>query len=414
MRAGGENKRQQRNYTAIMHRTITNPRMSPFPRSLLSHPRSYDLSKIPTFHRLKFLQLAGNPRLPTLSDSVPVVNEKVVKDSDEGKKKGKKGSKKKGSKLKWETKLKWEKFPSVMWKPETREEWDDCVSEMTALCAQAALRRAIKGKDAEEAKRNPMRSSVTNKRLPFPAGKSKISPPLSELYIRERIDIDEPLRGLQVRSDLSGYLQGFVLWTTFTTWTPYYLWCSTHPQSGMNNDRKTKGKKYDVDNKIGRELELQERTGDPKGQGVVWPKLAEVRLDKERSDELITLALETKKPHTLVPSYKTRPLPNHRKNSYPSFQPFSRISDLPRGRSGLRGHSGYLRSRRPFLQHPLLLRRPPGHPLLPFLLRAVRFREGRGSGEVRPSEERSDELATQSLATKTTHTRTSAQPPPPQ
>jgi hypothetical protein len=93
---------------------------------------------------------------------------------------------------------------------------------MTALCSQAAYRRAI-------------RSS------------SKISAPLSELYIRERVDIDEPLRGFQIRDDVTGYLQGFAMWTTFTTWTPYFCWCSTHPQSGMKGQGGNKGQVWDVE-----------------------------------------------------------------------------------------------------------------------------------------------------------------------
>jgi len=52
-----------------------------------------------------------------------------------------------------------------------------------------------------------------------------------------------------------------------------------------------------------------------------------VRLDEERSDELLTLALGTKITHAM-PSCKTHPLPNYCNDSHPSPQPFSRFASL--------------------------------------------------------------------------------------
>lgn len=115
------------------------------------------------------------------------------------------------------TKLQQEKasVDSLIWSPLSREEWDDSVSEMTTLASQASYRRAIK-------------QSPTH---------GKIEPPLSLQYIRERTDIDDPLKGYQLRHVPTGYLQGFVMTTTFTCWVGWFKWASNHPQSGMAGRR---------------------------------------------------------------------------------------------------------------------------------------------------------------------------------
>lgn len=52
-------------------------------------------------------------------------------------------------------------------------------------------------------------------------------------YIADRMDIDDPLWGYQVRCSKTGWLQGFITLTTFTTWTHFFEWNSTHPASSM-------------------------------------------------------------------------------------------------------------------------------------------------------------------------------------
>mmetsp|Transcript_10861 Transcript_10861/g.24239 ORF Transcript_10861/g.24239 Transcript_10861/m.24239 type:complete len:728 (+) Transcript_10861:318-2501(+) len=47
------------------------------------------------------------------------------------------------------------------------------------------------------------------------------------------MDIDDPLWGYQVRCSKTGWLQGFITLTVFTTWTHFFEWNSTHPSSGM-------------------------------------------------------------------------------------------------------------------------------------------------------------------------------------
>jgi hypothetical protein len=42
--------------------------------------------------------------------------------------------------------------------------------------------------------------------------------PLSQDYIADRVMIDDPLCGYMIRTERSGWLQGFIIRTTFTTW----------------------------------------------------------------------------------------------------------------------------------------------------------------------------------------------------
>ncbi|CAB9503714.1 expressed unknown protein [Seminavis robusta] len=85
---------------------------------------------------------------------------------------------------------------SVIWVPKKRSEWEDSVLEMTAVCTSAAMRRHM----------------ATRGRIP---SNKPFHPPLSKEYIRDRVDIDDPLQGYQIRHRTGGWLQGFILWTNF-------------------------------------------------------------------------------------------------------------------------------------------------------------------------------------------------------
>ena len=148
---------------------------------------------------------------------------------------------------------------SVVWIPTKRTEWEDCLSEMTAVCTSAALRRHVASK-------------ATSTSKPFFA-------PLSQDYIRDRIDIDDPLEGYQIRHKAGGWLQGFIIWTNFTTWTHYFKWDSLHEMSGVQSSRKVdKTCHVDADGSLSAELEAQPRSGDPLATGVVFPTIAEIGL----------------------------------------------------------------------------------------------------------------------------------------
>ena len=141
---------------------------------------------------------------------------------------------------------------SVLWVPKSRAEWDDCVSEMTAVCTSAEIRRYHAQGDNSK---------------PF-------YPPLSGVYIRDRVDIDDPIRGCQLRHKTGGWLQGFVMYTNFTVWTLNFHWNSKHELSGLANAEPFS----DADGSLARELEEQERIGDPHGEGIVFPTIAEISL----------------------------------------------------------------------------------------------------------------------------------------
>ena len=143
---------------------------------------------------------------------------------------------------------------SVIWIPHKRSQWEDSVSEMTAVCTSAGLHRYLAQPDPQK---------------PF-------HPPLSRDYIRDRVDIDDPLRGYQVRHKDGGWLQGFLLWTNFTTWTHYFKWDSLHAKSGVQSLEASRP--ADRNGALAQELEACERTGDPLVGGVVFPEIAEIAL----------------------------------------------------------------------------------------------------------------------------------------
>jgi len=156
----------------------------------------------------------------------------------------------------------------VVWIPSKRSEWEDTVSEMTAVCTSAALRQYLAAKDTTK---------------PFHA-------PLSRDYIRDRVDIDDPLNGFQIRHKAGGWLQGFIMWTNFTTWTHYFKFDSLHAMSGMvaaaddaNTNAATSacsggGNKVDADGSLSAQLEAQPRAGDPHVGGIVFEGIAEISL----------------------------------------------------------------------------------------------------------------------------------------
>jgi len=147
-------------------------------------------------------------------------------------------------------------FTSVVWRPNKRKEWEDCLSELVAVCTSAGLRKYATQQQQKNRKKTPF------------------VPPLSREYIRDRIDIDDPMRGFQIRHATQGWLQGFLLWTNFTTWTHYFTWDSKHKLSGMATTEHPK----DVDATLAQELQALPRQGDPNDSGVIFPNIAEIAL----------------------------------------------------------------------------------------------------------------------------------------
>ena len=143
---------------------------------------------------------------------------------------------------------------SVLWIPSKRSDWEDSVSEMVAVCTSAGLHRYLAQEEPQK----------------------RFHPPLSRDYIRDRVDIDDPLNGYQIRHKEGGWLQGFLLWTNFTTWTHFFRWDSLHEQSGVASTAESR--LADRDGSLANELEACKRSGDPLVGGIVFPEIAEIAL----------------------------------------------------------------------------------------------------------------------------------------
>jgi len=72
------------------------------------------------------------------------------------------------------------------------------------------------------------------------------------------------MRGYTVRTDdEQRCLQGFIWFTTFTTWTHFFKWDSKSPDAGLRGTADRHRIRWDSDNSLAWELEQQERSGDP-------------------------------------------------------------------------------------------------------------------------------------------------------
>jgi hypothetical protein len=86
---------------------------------------------------------------------------------------------------------------STMNYEDERQTWLKEVDNMVTVCNEAARRRTL---------------STSGGRA------TRYDKPLSEDYIRERLELDDPLKGFVVRDKSSGEMQGFIVVTNFTTW----------------------------------------------------------------------------------------------------------------------------------------------------------------------------------------------------
>jgi len=146
-------------------------------------------------------------------------------------------------------------FESLLWEPSSRDHWIDSIEEMTAVCTAASRKR--------------------HQSLNKPSNEI---PPLNVAYIKERVDIDDPLQGYQIRHATGGWLQGFIMTTTFTSWTYWFKWDSHDVQGNGMLDRGGCQSVINDDGQLAMDLDDQPRSGDPKDSGVVWPTVAEIVL----------------------------------------------------------------------------------------------------------------------------------------
>ena len=103
--------------------------------------------------------------------------------------------------------------------------------------------------------------------------------PLSLDYIADRLDIDNPLRGYMIRHKTGGWLQGFILITTFTTWQRWFRWDSLAHEAGLVEAHQLGALSvWDDDGKLTAQMESLPRSGDPEKEGVIWGRIAELSL----------------------------------------------------------------------------------------------------------------------------------------
>ncbi|KAJ1461508.1 hypothetical protein M885DRAFT_507551 [Pelagophyceae sp. CCMP2097] len=143
-----------------------------------------------------------------------------------------------------------------------RGAWNRDLSEMLSLTGEAAWRRA------EKCRRDG---------VPLQPAAPHDAKPLMLEYCADRVSVDDPLFGWQLRRRDEGWLQGFIALTTYTTWAPYLRWDSRAQASGITAD-DVRDRAVDVANDLAAELEAQPRGGDPETEGVIFPTIAEVSL----------------------------------------------------------------------------------------------------------------------------------------
>jgi len=214
----------------------------------------------------------------------------------------------------------------------SRNRWLSLAPELKVMCDEAVRRRAQK---------------LVARGASARAASASAGGALYEAYIRDRLDLDDPLEGVCVRDVGTGRLQGFLTRTTFTTWTPHFAWDSRHHASGLKGLAGS-GRKLDAcgppskppasssssssetavesaskgvgldrarsrvlnvvvddhaghhattdtsDSSLAAELEAQPRSGDWRTTGIVWPTVAEIALLASLGgcgDWLVALAL---------------------------------------------------------------------------------------------------------------------------
>ena len=122
--------------------------------------------------------------------------------------------------------------------------------------------------------------------LPALTGASGGAPdakPLTLEYMADRLDTDDPTWGYMVRQESTGWLQGFVLLTDFTTWSSYFRFDSTAASTGITADdwsarRCDRPTPEAPRGALATLLDAEPRWGDPFEEGVVFRRVAEVSL----------------------------------------------------------------------------------------------------------------------------------------
>ncbi len=145
---------------------------------------------------------------------------------------------------------------SVMTPCNTRKEWLELCPKLATVCNEAA-------------RRSTLRKNAKAKRY---------EKPLSEIYIRERMEYDEPLEGFVVRTKGEpNHVQGFIIATQFTTWRRTFRFATDSPAALVT---PTDHRLYltDRDCELTKELQQAVRVGPDAAQGYKYPRICEISL----------------------------------------------------------------------------------------------------------------------------------------
>ena len=138
----------------------------------------------------------------------------------------------------------------------SREEWLRLCPAITTVCNEAARRSTLK--------ENPL-ALIYEK-------------PLSEVYMSERLEYDNPLNGLLMRTQAEpNHIQGFIVTTNFTTWRKTFRWTTDNPASLVTpTDHRLRS--TDRDGALTMELQNVERMGLDSRTGYTYPRVCEISL----------------------------------------------------------------------------------------------------------------------------------------
>jgi hypothetical protein len=173
-----------------------------------------------------------------------------------------------------------------------RDYFNDSMAEMVLLCNEVMRRKGTSDPSVSNGKKK--RGAKSKMKRP--------SKPLSLEYMADRLDVDDPIFGFVLRTNIppserekhvsrdqlsrfqKGMMQGFITVTTFTNWQESFRWDSMH-ESATSYDEKDLcsmmqhgERQYDLNGTLSAELQNTVRCGDPWNEGIVFPRLAEISL----------------------------------------------------------------------------------------------------------------------------------------
>ncbi len=137
-----------------------------------------------------------------------------------------------------------------------RDEWKRLCPKLAMVCNEAA-------------RRSTLRVNPKAKRY---------EKPLSEVYIEERLNYDNPLNGFIVKTkNEPHHVQGFIITTNFVTWRRTFRWTTRTPASIVTpTDHRIHA--TDFNGKLAEELDAVKREGSDSTYGFTSDRVCEISL----------------------------------------------------------------------------------------------------------------------------------------